>query len=114
MKLVFIASPFRAPTEWGRAENIRHAERFALQVWQLRAVAVCPQANSALFHDELEDYVFLEGYRALLRRCDAVLVCGQESAGVKAELETAATYRIPVFRSVEELSVWLKPFGDCA
>lgn len=114
MKLVFIASPFRSPTEWGRAENVRHAERFALMVWQLGAVAVCPQANSAHFDGECPDEVFLEGYRALLRRCDAVLVCGIRSAGVRAELETAETHRIPVFYSVEELSVWLKPSGDCA
>jgi hypothetical protein len=108
VKIIFIASPFRARTEWGRAENVRHAERAALQVWKLGAVAVCPQANSALFQDECPDEVFLKGYRHLLRRCDAVLIAGQESEGVRAELAEANARWMPVFHTVEALGAWLK------
>lgn len=111
MKLVFIASPFRARTEWGRAENVRAAERWALEVWKLGAVAICPQANSALFQDECPDEVFLEGYLELLRRCDALLVTGVLSEGVRAEMACAATLGMPTFRSLAELSVWLRTFG---
>ncbi len=108
MRVVFIASPFRAKTEWQRAENVRHAERAALEVWKAGACAVCPQANSALFQDECPDEVFLEGYRRLVVRCDALLVAGQESDGVRAEIQVARNVGIPVFWNVEELSVWMR------
>jgi hypothetical protein len=106
MKIVFIAAPFRAATPWGIAENVRDAERVALEVWRLGAVAVCPQANSALFHGEGPDQRYLTGYLALLARCDAVLVAGQ-SAGVSAELARAAELELPVFRDLASLSEWL-------
>lgn len=105
MILVFIASPFRAATDWQRAENVRHAERAALEVWKAGACAVCPQANSALFHGECPDDVFLAGYRSLLLRCDAVYVAGQESEGVKAELAVATC---PVFYDMPGLVAWLE------
>lgn len=106
MKLVFIASPFRAHTDWQRAENVRHAERIALQVWQAGACAVCPQAMSQHFHGEGPDQRYLDGYISLLRRCDAVIVGGQ-SDGVARELEVAAEQGLPVFREVGELIGWL-------
>lgn len=106
MKLVFIAAPFRAATDWQRYCNVRRAETYALQVWKLGACAVCPQANSAHFHGEGPDEVYLTGYLALLERCDAVLVVAQ-SDGVAAELARAAAWDLPVFRTVEELGAWL-------
>lgn len=109
MKLVFIASPFRAGTDWGRAENVRVAERAALEVWQLGgAAAICPQANSALFHGEAPDRVFLDGYLAILRRCDAVLAPGGWSAGVNAEIDAASKAGIPIFKSVAALELWIR------
>lgn len=106
MKLVFIAAPFRAETEWGRAENVRKAERIALMVWRAGAVAVCPQANSARFHGELPDEVFLAGYRELLEICDAVFVSGH-SPGVLAEIETARRIGLPVFFTIDSMQRWI-------
>lgn len=106
MKLIFIASPFRAPTPWQVAENVRRAERLALSVWQAGAVAVCPQSMSALFDGEGPDSRYLDGWLALLARCDAVLVGGQ-SAGVDAELRRAGELGLPVFRTIEDLSAWI-------
>jgi len=110
MKLVFIASPFRAPTEWGRVENVRLAERLALEVWKAGAVAICPQANSAHFQDECPDRVFLDGYLELLRRCDAVLFTDESniSAGVGAEIEEARHIGLPIFSYVEQVARWVK------
>jgi hypothetical protein len=108
MRVIFVAAPFRAKTEWQRAENVRHAERAALEVWKAGACAVCPQANSALFQDECPDEVFLEGYRRLVARCDALLVAGQQSEGVRREIEVARNVNIPVFYTVEELSAWIR------
>lgn len=106
MKLVFVASPFRAPTPWLIAENVRRAERIALEVWRSGAVAVCPQSMSALFHGEGPDQRYLDGWLALLARCDAVIVGGQMSAGVAAEVARAEELGLPVFRTVEELAAW--------
>jgi len=106
MKLVFIASPFRAPTAWQIAENVRRAERAALEVWQAGAVAVCPQSMSALFHGEGPDRRYLDGWLVLMSRCDAVLVVSQ-SDGVAREVEHASELEIPLFFSVAEVSAWL-------
>ncbi|MCG8435902.1 MAG: hypothetical protein MJA83_17910 [Gammaproteobacteria bacterium] len=43
MKIVYIAGPFRAKTPWRVEQNIRKAESWALHVWKMGAVAVCPQ-----------------------------------------------------------------------
>lgn len=106
MKLIFIASPFRAPTPWQVAENVRTAERMALEVWRIGAVAVAPQSMSALFDKEGPDSLYLDGWLCLLAKCDAVLVGGM-SDGVSAEVVRADELGLPVFRSVASLSEWL-------
>ena len=106
MKLIFIASPFRAATPWHVAENVRAAERIALEVWRLGAVAVCPQSMSALFDKEGPDERYLNGWLALLERCDAVLVAG-ESEGVRAEVTRAEVRGLPVLRDLAALDAWM-------
>jgi hypothetical protein len=108
VRLVYICAPFRGPTEWARAENVRNAERFALSVWRCGAVAISPQANSSRFDGQMPDQVFLDGYLELLRRCDALLVCGPESAGMAAEVALAREIALPIFYTVEELSDWIR------
>jgi len=102
MKLIFVASAFRAPTPWQVAENVRHAERLALEVWKLGGVAVCPQSMSALFDKEGPDERYLEGWLTLLEKCDAVLV-GRSSAGVDAEVLRASMRGIPVHWNINSL-----------
>lgn len=86
--LCFIAGPFRAPTTWQVAENIRAAERVGLEVAKLGGFPIIPHANSHLFLGQLsEEDFWLPGYQELLDRCDClVLIPGWESsAGTKAE-----------------------------
>lgn len=111
MRLVFIAAPFRGATPWEVAENVRRAERAALEVWRAGAVAVCPQSMSALFDKEGPDERYLDGWLAMLERCDAVLVVGQ-SPGVRRELERAAQLRLPVFRSAAEVSAYVAAWPE--
>jgi len=106
MKIIFIASPFRAATTWGVAENVRRAERAALDVWRAGGVAVAPQSMSALFHGEGPDERYLIGWLKVLERCDAVLVVAQ-SCGVAAETARAAELELPVFFSTEDLTEWM-------
>jgi hypothetical protein len=94
-----VAGPFRGPSHWAIAENIRNAERLALQVWKRGAAAICPHANTAHFQDAAPDEVWLEGDIAILKRCDAVLMTEdwERSAGAREERRVAMVERIPVF-----------------
>lgn len=73
MKLIYIAGPYRAKSEWLVAQNIRRAEALALEVWKLGAAAICPHKNSALMGGAVPDEFFLAGDLEILKRCDAVV-----------------------------------------
>ena len=105
MKLVYIAGPFRGPTAWDVAENVRNAERVGLEVAKAGHMPVVPHANTQHFHGQLDDAFWLEGTLELLRRCDAVvLVPGWEkSSGTRAEVREARRIGITVYSSVGEL-----------
>ncbi len=96
--VIYIAGPFRAPTAWGIAENVRAAERVGLEVARAGGMPLIPHANTAHFHGEGADELWLEGTLELLRRCDAmVLVDGYErSSGTKAEIKEAERLGIPI------------------
>lgn len=109
MKVIYIAGPFGAPTSWQVAENIRSAERLALEVWRLGAVAICPHANSGTMAGALPEATALAGYLEVLRRCDAVLLMPdwRQSPGACQEHAQAKRERMPTFDSIEGLRQWL-------
>ena len=108
---MYVAGPFRGPSHWAIAENIRNAERLALEVWRRGAAAICPHANTAHFQDAAPDHVWLDGDLELLKRCDAVLLTPdwERSNGACAEKATAEAARIPVLFSVADLEAFLAP-----
>lgn len=116
MKVVYVAGPFRALNPdgtwngWQQEENIRSAERLALQVWRLGAAALCPHTNTRFFQGAADDSVWLDGDLELLRRCDAILMTPdwQRSTGAIAEHAFADSKQIPRFYTVEALKVWLE------
>lgn len=97
MKLIYIAGPFRAPTAWGIAENVRAAERVGLDVARLGAFPIIPHAMTAHFHGECSDDLWLSGTIDLLRRCDgAVFIPGWgKSRGSRAEWRECCALAIP-------------------
>ena len=99
LPVVYIAGPYRASTPRRILANIWTAQEAALLVWQSGGVAICPHANTALFDGEAADEVWLAGDLELLRRSDAVLMCGawQDSTGARAEHELAKALALPVF-----------------
>lgn len=99
LPVVYVAGPYRAATPRRILANIWTAQEAALVVWQAGGVAICPHANTALFDGEADDSVWLQGDLELLRRSDAVLMCGawQESAGATAEHRLATELGLPVF-----------------
>src|SRR5689334_3714622 len=110
MKVVYVAGPFRGPTHWAIAQNIRAAEALALEVWKLGNVAVIyPHANTAHFTGELQDRAFLEADLEILRRCDAVIFTPdwERSEGAIDEREEAIVHNIPIFHEVADLKYWL-------
>ncbi len=109
MKVVYLAGPYRSDTEYGVHRHIQNAERLALEVWQLGAVCLCPQKNTAYFGGALPDSVWLEGDLELLRRSDAVLVVPNSdgSVGTANEIALASKSGIPVFRSLDEVREWI-------
>jgi Domain of unknown function (DUF4406) len=108
-KVVYIAGPYRAPTEWGVYQNIRKAEEAAIELWHMGAAVICPHKNTAFFGGAAHDDVWLEGDRAILRRCDAVYCIEgwENSTGAKCEIELATQLGIPIFYTKEEFQEWL-------
>jgi hypothetical protein len=109
MKVVYVAGPYRAPTEYGVLLNIQQAERLALKVWLAGAACICPHKNTAFFGGAAHDDVWLSGDKEIVRRCDAV-VCThgwQASMGASGEVALARESGIPVFEDFAELERWL-------
>lgn len=112
MKVVYIASPYRASNKERRDLHIRYAEMATLAVAELGAMPINPVTNTAFMDDyapEIEDEFWLEGTAELLKRSDAVFVTqlAHKSTGAKMEQELAQKLEIPVFHTVRELHDWL-------
>ena len=109
MKVVYIAGPFRGPNSWEIEENIRRAERLALEVWRLGVACICPHTNTRFFQGAAPDNVWLDGDLELVKRCDAVLLTSDysRSSGATAEKLFAEEHNIPVFVSIGDLEEWL-------
>lgn len=110
MKVVFLAGPYRAPTEYGVQQNIEAASRVAMEVWKLGAVCICPHKNTAFFGGALPDSAWLEGDIELIIRSDAVLMIDgwQRSTGACHEKLFAEGIGKPVLFSLAGLEDWLK------
>lgn len=104
-----MAGKFRAANDWDVKTNIRRAELLALDVWRSGAMAICPHLNSANFQGAAPDSVWLEGYLAILSRCDAVITVEgwEQSEGARAEVALAREIGLPVIHSILELLDWL-------
>lgn len=114
MKVGYVAGPFRGPSAWGIRENVRAAERVALDVWRAGAACLCPHTNTAHFDGLLADDIFLDGDIEMLRRCDfVIMVDGWEtSMGARAERLAAFRFDLPVFYSAADAAEWLRLTGE--
>jgi len=109
MRVVYLAGPFRGKDHWEIAENIRNAERLALEVWKMGAACLCPHANTAHFQNAAPDEVWLNGDLEMVLRCDAMLMTPdwQRSSGATTERSLAMQHRIPVLYQLHDLLQWL-------
>lgn len=100
-RLIYIAGPYRAKTDYEKAENIWHAIKASIRLWQLGWFCFCPHANTAHFdvYSSLPPEVYLKGGLAFLEKCDAIFMLkGWEgSIGAKLELELAVELNKEVY-----------------
>ena len=106
MKLLYIASPYRAKEPWRVEVNIQAALTLAREVVKItdKWFPVVPQANTAHFDGMRSDQYFLDGTLEMLRKCDAVLMgpWWQDSDGCCAEYVEAERLGLPIFESLGE------------
>ena len=110
MKMIFVAGPYRAASEWEVHQNIRRAEALALELWKLGIAVLCPHKNTEYFGGAASDEVWLEGALEMVKRSDAV-VCTpdwQQSEGARGEVALAHREGIPVFYNLPGLEQWLR------
>jgi hypothetical protein len=110
LKVVYVAGPYRGDGEWQVVQNIRKAEKLALEIWKAGAVAICPHKNTALFGGTLPDETWLRGDLELVRRSDAVCCTPdwERSEGARGEVKLARDLGIPVFATLQEVKDWLR------
>lgn len=106
--LVYIAGPYRAPTESGVFENIMRARQAAIEVWRAGGTALCPHLNTAFFGGLMPDEVWLEGDLEMLRRCDGIMMLPgwPGSAGASKERSFAMNNGIGLFEHYDPFSDW--------
>lgn len=111
VRLVYIAGPYSAKTRAGVEANIARAVALGIQVARLGAMPVIPHANTA--HPDFEavqPYQFwIKGTMRLLHVSDAVILTDdwETSGGARGEEAEARELCKPVFKTVQELAVWL-------
>ena len=109
MKIIYIAGPYRADTEWGVEENIETARSFAAAVLMLGAMPICPHMNTAHMGGVVPDQQIFEGDLEIMRRCDAVwMIDGWEkSVGARSELTFAIKNRMEIIYSFDQMKKYL-------
>jgi hypothetical protein len=110
MKMIFVAGPYRAGSEWEVFQNIRRAESLALELWRMGLAVVCPHKNTEWFGGAASDQVWLEGAQEMVRRSDAIVCTSdwESSAGARGEVALAHKLGIPVFHHLNEVQTWLQ------
>jgi len=92
-RLIYVAGPYRAETEGKKQDNVRHATRVAVRLWELGWYAFSPINNTAYFdvYSTLPREVFLKGDLKFLECCQAIFMLRGwgSSEGAKAEFDLA-------------------------
>jgi len=111
MKVIYVAGPYRAKTEWGLVQNIRHAEQASIKLWREGWAVICPHKNTSFLGgavhdgDDGDSSIWLDGDLEILRRCDAIFMLNgwTNSEGARKEFELACELRLGVFFEIIHL-----------
>lgn len=75
MKVIYIAGPYTAPTNWQIQENINRAMAAGKLVAEMGAMPLIPHSNTPLiFHGINNGQFWYDGTMELLRRSDAIML----------------------------------------
>ena len=100
-KIIYVAGKYRGKTDYEQAENIYHAQRVALRLWELGWIVFTPHLNTAHFnwYSNLPDEVWLKGGLKFLEMCQAIFMLKgfEESMGAKRELEVALEKNLTIY-----------------
>jgi len=92
-RIIFVSGPYRNASEEKKRENIWHALRVSVRLWELGFFVICPHLNIANFefYTDLDESIWLEGNLEMLSRCDCVFMLKgfETSAGSLKEYELA-------------------------
>ena len=108
MKAIFIAGAYMGKDFDEIEENIRLAEHYAIELWNLGYGVFCPHLNTR--HFEIKTKAGEEAYKEfdmiMLNACNAVFALPnwERSKGAKEEINEANKRGIPVYYSLKELS----------
>lgn len=98
---IYVAGPYRASTEELKTENIWHAIRVSVRLWELGWYCFTPHANTAHFDNfsSLPPEIYLNGDIEFLKCCDAILMLKgfEKSEGAKRELEVALENELEIY-----------------
>ena len=100
MKVIYISGAYRADSENGVFENIIHARREAVKLWQQNWAVICPHTNSIFMGSRLGgDEKFIDGDLEILRRCDAIYMLRgfRQSTGAMLEYRLAQELKLEVY-----------------
>jgi len=106
--VVYVAGPYRSPTESGVFDNIMRARAIAIELWRPGIAVICPHLNTAFFGGSQPDSVWFDGDLEIILRCDALVTVPnwERSEGTKAEVAHAKRNGIPVFHHTHEFLNW--------
>lgn len=108
MKAVYIAAPYRDKTPEGIKSNIERVKTVARYLADQGILPVVPHLALGYCKDAPEDWptALYHGLK-LLERCDAMLICGHESEGVRDEAAFAKGKGIPIYEAYNEGTIVL-------
>ena len=106
MRVIYIAGPYRAATPLEVERNIRVAENMMLCVVGLGLAPLCPHTMTRYLDGSGTDEYWLAATMELMRRCDAVVTCGDwaQSVGTRGELAEARRLGLPIYENLHELA----------
>lgn len=114
MKVIYLASPYRAADEWTLRDNVDKAHRKAREIWLAGFACISPVSNTAHFGShEVEDALWILGDIEILKRCDALFLNDgwQKSRGCRRERIEAEEKGMPIFEDMESLRQWEEQNG---
>jgi len=100
LKVIYISGAYRSDSEDGVFENIIHARREAVKLWQQNWAVICPHTNSMFMGSRLGgDEKFIEGDLEIVRRCDAIFMLRNwtSSEGAQAEFRLAHELGLEIY-----------------